>query len=561
MLSGKTETMNERAQCLNQWRISGARLLGLILIPVLTIAYSPPLQAVDCNGIPIGLSSQAEVDSFQTDYGPCDRVVTLYIEGADIANLDGLADLTSTGASLYIQNNPLLNNLDGLSSLVSVGRNLWIENNASLTNLEGLTALTDVSNALIIIYNDALEYVSGLSALTSVGASLIIWKNNSLINVDGLSALTSIAESEYADQRFLHIEGNDALLNLDGLASLTTIGAPLGSSTYVIINSNAALTGLNGLSSLTTVWGDFIINNNASLLNLDGLSGITRLFEVSVSNNASLINVAGFSALTNVSTLTIHNNASLTAMGGFSNLTNIWRSLSIQGNMALNTLDGLSGLTYVGVDLYVQSNPALDQCSGLSRLLDEWDDREPGPGAGEAPDVGNNVYIGSNLTGCNSILEIMATGFVSKINAGLNDAWYNSQTDGQGFFITVFPDLNAVSLAWFTYDTELPAEDAQANLGDAGHRWLTAVGPIEGNQVLMEIEMTSGGLFDTTTKIQRTDPPGSDGTILLTFTSCNSGTVEYDIPSINRQGIVPIRRVVDDNIALCEALNALNTSP
>jgi len=144
---------------------------------------------------------------------------------------------------------------------------------------------------------------------------------------------------------------------------------------------------------------------------------------------------------------------------------------------------------------------------------------------------------------------------VFRINAGLNDAWYDIETDGQGFFITVFPDLGAVSLAWFTYDTELPPLDATANLGDPGHRWLTAVGPIDGNQVMMEIEMTSGGIFDTPTEIIRTDPPGSDGTLLLTFDSCSSGTIEYDIPSINRQGIVPIQRVADDNIALCQILN------
>jgi len=145
---------------------------------------------------------------------------------------------------------------------------------------------------------------------------------------------------------------------------------------------------------------------------------------------------------------------------------------------------------------------------------------------------------------------------VFNINPGLNDAWYNPVTSGQGFFITVFPDLGAVSLAWFTYDTELPPVDATANLGDPGHRWLTAVGPIVGNQVFMEIEMTSGGIFDTATEIQRTDPPGSDGTLILTFTSCNSGTVEYDIPSINRQGLIPIKRVADDNIVICEALKA-----
>ena len=160
-------------------------------------------------------------------------------------------------------------------------------------------------------------------------------------------------------------------------------------------------------------------------------------------------------------------------------------------------------------------------------------------------DINNNLYY---------VVEF-DTDDTFKINAGLNDAWYNPDTDGQGFFITVFPDLALVSLAWFTYDTELPAEDAEANLGDAGHRWLTALGPVEGNQVLMNIDIASGGIFDTATDIQHTDPPGSDGTIILTFDSCNSGTVEYDITSIDRQGIVPIRRVVDDNIVICEALN------
>jgi hypothetical protein len=94
-----------------------------------------------------------------------------------------------------------------------------------------------------------------------------------------------------------------------------------------------------------------------------------------------------------------------------------------------------------------------------------------------------------------------------------------------------------------------------ANLGDPGHRWLTAAGPIDGNKSVMEVEMTSGGLFDAASIIERTDPPGSDGTIILTFDSCNSGTVEYDIPSINQQGLIPITRVANDNIVICEALS------
>ena len=143
---------------------------------------------------------------------------------------------------------------------------------------------------------------------------------------------------------------------------------------------------------------------------------------------------------------------------------------------------------------------------------------------------------------------------VFQINPGLNDAWYYKPTDGQGFFITVFPELGYVSLAWFTYDTELPPEDASANLGDPGHRWLTALGPIDGDRVVMRITMTSGGIFDDPTEVNRIDPSGSDGTITLTFDSCSSGTIEYEIPSINRQGVIPIESVADDNIVICEAL-------
>jgi hypothetical protein len=40
----------------------------------------------------------------------------------------------------------------------------------------------------------------------------------------------------------------------------------------------------------------------------------------------------------------------------------------------------------------------------------------------------------------------------------------------------------------------------------------------------------------------------------LTFKNCNSGTAEYDITSIDAQGTIPLIRVANDNIALCDAL-------
>ena len=43
-----------------------------------------------------------------------------------------------------------------------------------------------------------------------------------------------------------------------------------------------------------------------------------------------------------------------------------------------------------------------------------------------------------------------------RINPGLNGAWFNPVSSGQGFLIEVFPDINQVFLAWFTYDTTQP---------------------------------------------------------------------------------------------------------
>jgi len=139
------------------------------------------------------------------------------------------------------------------------------------------------------------------------------------------------------------------------------------------------------------------------------------------------------------------------------------------------------------------------------------------------------------------------------INAGLNDAWYYKPTSGQGFFITVFPDKKILSLAWFTFDTELPSEDASALLGDAGHRWLTALGPYDGDTANLTIYLTKGGLFDKEEPSPVTDQDDY-GTMTLKFTHCNEGLLSYEIPSLGLSGEVPIERVAGDNIPLCETL-------
>ena len=137
------------------------------------------------------------------------------------------------------------------------------------------------------------------------------------------------------------------------------------------------------------------------------------------------------------------------------------------------------------------------------------------------------------------------------INATFNDAWFNPATPGQGFMIAAFPNIKQVFLTWFTFDVERPPEDVTAMLGDPGHRWLTAQGPYEGDTANLTVFVTSGGVFDSADPPAITDQDG-DGTITLQFSDCENGLIDYDITSLNLQGLIPIERIVLDNVTTCE---------
>ena len=140
-----------------------------------------------------------------------------------------------------------------------------------------------------------------------------------------------------------------------------------------------------------------------------------------------------------------------------------------------------------------------------------------------------------------------------QINPGLNDAWFNLATNGQGLLITVFPDIKQMFVAWFTFDTERPPEDVGAFLGEPGHRWLTAQGPYDGDTANLTIFVTEGGIFDAAVPVADTDPAG-DGTLTIEFADCSEGLVSYQITSLDISGEIPIQRISPDNVPLCESL-------
>ncbi len=144
------------------------------------------------------------------------------------------------------------------------------------------------------------------------------------------------------------------------------------------------------------------------------------------------------------------------------------------------------------------------------------------------------------------------------INAGLNDAWFDNATPGQGFFISVFPDIEMMFLAWFTYDSERPEPGVEAILGEPGHRWLTAFGPYTGNVAELDVELTFGGTFSSGIPAPEQDP--TYGEILIEFEDCSNASVSYDLPGPALSGVIDIQRIANDNVAGCEALGQSNAN-
>jgi hypothetical protein len=163
--------------------------------------------------------------------------------------------------------------------------------------------------------------------------------------------------------------------------------------------------------------------------------------------------------------------------------------------------------------------------------------------------VGGSTQVGAahNAVVTNETYQALAF----NINPGLNDAWYQQATSGQGFFIIVLPDTGIIFMAWFTFDTDRPDQNVAAMLGEPGHRWLTAQGPFLGDTAVLDVYLTEGGVFDAGTPKPETGTP--IGTITSVWQDCAPATLTYEIDPPGVMGVIPITRIAPDNVALCEA--------
>jgi len=152
---------------------------------------------------------------------------------------------------------------------------------------------------------------------------------------------------------------------------------------------------------------------------------------------------------------------------------------------------------------------------------------------------------------------LMGPSDVFLITEGVNGAWYNRDTPGQGMLMEAYPydpdnpnnpDRPLLFAAWFTWDTTSPDAGETAVIGDPNHRWLTAQGRYDGDSATLPVRVTRGGLFDDPAAVSGENV----GILNIQFTQCNAALVDYEVDGIS--GSFPLEKVANDNNATCEMI-------
>ena len=128
------------------------------------------------------------------------------------------------------------------------------------------------------------------------------------------------------------------------------------------------------------------------------------------------------------------------------------------------------------------------------------------------------------------------------INSGMDGAWFDPNTSGQGFLIDAYPNPeggNFIFVAWFTYGQETAS----------GLRWLTAQGGFEGSTAEIDVWETTGGSFDDPQPIKNR----LAGAMNIDFTDCSNALLTYVLD--DAEGDIEITRVLPAAKALCEKLS------
>lgn len=230
--------------------------------------------------LPDGLliSTQSEIDQFQTNYPGCTRIIgDLTIFGADILNLHGLSTVQTIGGNLSVDGTSCTS-LQGLQNLVQVDGQVYFPSNENITDLTGLTKLKIIGGDFDVSYSSNFVNLNGLNAIEQIGGSLRLYKNSLMTDVSNLSAVDSLGG--------VNMFMNPKMTSMSGLVNLRVITGGFNCSEC------NTLTNFNQLSHLEKIGGSFILYANPLLSSLTGFVGMTSITtdnSPEINDNPSLI--------------------------------------------------------------------------------------------------------------------------------------------------------------------------------------------------------------------------------------------------------------------------------
>jgi len=131
------------------------------------------------------------------------------------------------------------------------------------------------------------------------------------------------------------------------------------------------------------------------------------------------------------------------------------------------------------------------------------------------------------------------------INQGMDGAWYDPDTSGQGFYFDIHTDSESekfIFVSWFTY----------GNYTASGQRWLTAQGNFEGSVAIIDVHETTGGSFDDPQEVETMKV----GTMTIDFADCETAVLSYLLDE-GLEGAIDITRLVPGTQQLCEEFPGL----
>lgn len=215
--------------------------------------------------LPDGLliSSQSEIDQFQTNYSGCTKIIgDLTVFGANIINLNGLSSIQTIGGNLTVDATNCTS-LQGLQNLVQVGGNVYFPNNPEISNLTGLTKLKKIGGELDVSYSSKFINFSGLNAIEQIGGALRAYKNELMTDISNLTAVDSLGG--------FNVFMNPEMTSMSGLVNLKVVTGSFNCS------ENNMLANFNQLSNLEKIGDSFILNANPILTSLSGFQGMTSI--------------------------------------------------------------------------------------------------------------------------------------------------------------------------------------------------------------------------------------------------------------------------------------------